>query len=212
METKKNIYKALADFQSDCPVIHKGTKGFNYTYTNLTDILKVVNPLLKKHGLGFTQILQGTFLNTVLFHTKSGETIEGSAEIPQNVTLNKMNQFQVMGSAITYYRRYALSSMLGIVTDADLDACGEQVTVEPKEEIPCDEDKEVLKQLVYNSTLGDDAKTEAFKAIRECPNYDMYTKIQNKLEGMQLGHDDVANPNAGDIKRKVKEMADKPNK
>ena len=38
-----------------------------------------------------------------------------------------MNDFQVLGSAITYIRRYALSSMLGIVTDKDTDASGEQV-------------------------------------------------------------------------------------
>ena len=33
-----------------------------------------------------------------------------------------MNEFQVLGSAITYIRRYALSSMLGLVTDKDTDA------------------------------------------------------------------------------------------
>ena len=38
-----------------------------------------------------------------------------------------MNQFQVLGSAVTYIRRYALSSMLGIVTDKDTDASGEQL-------------------------------------------------------------------------------------
>ena len=38
-----------------------------------------------------------------------------------------MNEFQVYGSAITYFRRYAISSLLGIVTDKDTDAGGEQV-------------------------------------------------------------------------------------
>ena len=37
-----------------------------------------------------------------------------------------MNDYQVLGSAITYLRRYALSAMLGIVTDKDTDASGEQ--------------------------------------------------------------------------------------
>ena len=32
-----------------------------------------------------------------------------------------MNQFQVTGSAITYYRRYSLSAILGLVTDIDND-------------------------------------------------------------------------------------------
>ena len=42
-----NIFKALADFQQECPVIHKGTSGFNYTYADLPQILDVINPLLK---------------------------------------------------------------------------------------------------------------------------------------------------------------------
>jgi hypothetical protein len=37
-----------------------------------------------------------------------------------------MNDYQVMGSAFTYFRRYTLSSMLGLVTDKDIDASGEQ--------------------------------------------------------------------------------------
>jgi ERF superfamily. len=41
-----------------------------------------------------------------------------------------MNDFQVLGSAITYLRRYALSSALGLVTDKDTDAGGEQVKTE----------------------------------------------------------------------------------
>jgi hypothetical protein len=47
-----------------------------------------------------------------------------------------MNDFQVLGSAITYIRRYALSAALGLVTDKDTDAAGEQA---PKEEKPKEE-------------------------------------------------------------------------
>ena len=38
-----------------------------------------------------------------------------------------MNEYQSFGSGVTYYRRYALASMLGLITDKDLDACGVQV-------------------------------------------------------------------------------------
>jgi hypothetical protein len=37
-----------------------------------------------------------------------------------------MNDYQAYGSGVTYFRRYALSSMLGLVTDKDTDASGEQ--------------------------------------------------------------------------------------
>ena len=124
---KDNIYKSLAAFQQECPVVHKGTKGYGYSYADLPAIFEVIMPLLKKHNLGFTQLMDGSELRTILFHTKSGDTIESCAAIPQDVQLKGMNAFQVYGSAITYFRRYALSSILGIVTDKDIDASGEQI-------------------------------------------------------------------------------------
>jgi hypothetical protein len=142
----KNIYKALASFQQEVKPIHKNTNGFNYKYADLSKIFEVINPLLKKHGLGFTQPLNGTQLKTVLFHIESGEHIESLIDIPQNVKLNKMNDFQVLGSAITYLRRYALSSMLGLITDDDLDASGDQ---QPK--------KQSKPQLVKDSEAWDKA-------------------------------------------------------
>ena len=124
-----NIYKAIAEFQQEVPVILKETEGYGYQYADLPKILEVVTPLLKKHGLGFTQILTNisglyedklTALETVIFHVESGEEIRGSVPIPV-VEMKGMNKFQSMGSGITYFRRYALSSMLGLVTDKDTD-------------------------------------------------------------------------------------------
>ena len=129
----KNLYKALANFQQEVPTIHKATQGFGYTYADLTAIYKVINPLMKKNGLGFTQLLQDNKMVTIVFHIESGETIESRTDIPMNVQLKGMNDFQVMGSAITYLRRYSLSSVLGLVTDKDTDAGGEQVS-KPKDE------------------------------------------------------------------------------
>lgn len=121
-----NIFKALACFQQECPVIHKGTKGYGYSYADLPAIFSTINPLLKKNGLGFTQLVQENAIETILFHIESGETIKSMTTIPEGVQLKGMNEFQVAGSAITYYRRYALSSLLGIITDKDTDAGGEQ--------------------------------------------------------------------------------------
>lgn len=137
METPKNLFKALAAFQNEVPVIHKGTKGYGYSYAGLPEIFEKINPLLKKHGLGFTQLIQGTKIETIVFHVESGESIISLTDIPQNVELKGMNAYQVLGSAITYLRRYALSSALGLVTDKDTDAGEEKTngkTVDEKKE------------------------------------------------------------------------------
>ena len=123
----KHLFKSLAAFQQEVPVIHKATQGYGYSYSDLPKIFSVINPLLKKHGLGFTQLINDNSVNTILYHVESGEQIQSSTTIPQNVQLKGMNDFQVLGSAITYIRRYSLSSILGIVTDKDTDAGGEQV-------------------------------------------------------------------------------------
>jgi hypothetical protein len=124
----KELYKALADFQNEVPVIHEDTKGYNYTYANLNTIFATIKPLLKKHGLTFTQLLDGKNLKTILIHIESGETLEGSVEIETNVKLASMNHYQVFGSAITYFRRYSLSCVLGLITDKDIDVKGEEPT------------------------------------------------------------------------------------
>jgi hypothetical protein len=142
----KNIYKALADFQQEVPVIHKDTQGYGYSYADLPTIFEKINPLLKKNGMGFYQAVNQGFIYTVVFHIESEEKIESYTSIPQEVQLAKMNEFQVLGSGITYLRRYALSSLLGLVTDKDTDASGEQVKATPK--------KQVEKDINYDPELG----------------------------------------------------------
>lgn len=123
----KELYKALAAFQQEVPNIYKNAKGYNYKFADLGEINDIIKPLLAKHGLGYAQPLDGTGVKTIIFHVESGESIESTVEVPQGVKLNGMNDFQVLGSAITYLRRYSLSSMLGLITDEDADAAGEQV-------------------------------------------------------------------------------------
>lgn len=145
----KNIYKALAGFQQEVPVIHKATAGYNYSYADLPAILEVINPLLKKHGLGFTQPIIGKKIKTIIFHVESGEVIESETDLPietlvytkvtttkAGVTTEKnvipgfeaMNTAQAIGSLITYFRRYSLASTLGLVTDKDTDGTAHSET------------------------------------------------------------------------------------
>jgi len=127
-ETKKeqqSLFKSLAAFQQEVPVIHKETKGYGYSYADLPTIFDKINPLLAKHNLGFTQPIMGNCIKTIIFHTETGETIESLTEIPQ-IQLKGMNEYQSFGSGVSYFRRYCLSSILGLVTDKDTDAAGEQ--------------------------------------------------------------------------------------
>ncbi len=135
MEKVKTIWQALSDFQNECPAINKGAKGYGYKYADLPSIMDVIQPLLRKHKLVLLQPLLNRSITTKLVHIPSGEYEISSIDIPDGVLLKGMNQFQSDGSAITYYRRYALSSMLGIVVDEDTDAAGTQVAAPAKKAV-----------------------------------------------------------------------------
>lgn len=146
---KKNLYKALASFQQEVPVILKEVSGYGYKYADLPAIFETINPLLKKNGLGFTQLINGSKIKTILFEIESGETLESETDMPvdslvyEKVTkkdkkgvefettalkgFEGMNKAQAIGSLVTYFRRYALSSMLGLVTDKDTDGAKTKV-------------------------------------------------------------------------------------
>jgi len=180
----KNLFKSLASFQQEVPVIHKGTQGYGYSYADLPAIFETINPLLAKHGLGFTQLMEGTSIKTIIFHIESGEFIESITDIPQNVSLKGMNDFQILGSATTYIRRYALSSALGLVTDKDTDAGGQQINKESKQVDPASLYPE-LKRLFQEK--ANKISADHFPAIEKTVNEKIianYSKVLNHLKAL----------------------------
>ena len=156
----KNIIKAIANFQQDCPVILKDTSGYGYKYADLTQIDSVIKPLLAKHGLAIVQPLNGNTITTTIYHIESGEKIESVCNVPfesikyepvtteitkGGVTEKKtkyiiagfegMNTAQAYGSLITYFRRYTISSLLGLITDKDTDGTGVMQPPPPKQPV-----------------------------------------------------------------------------
>lgn len=124
-ETKLNeLFEALASFQQACPAIKKTKTAnvrmknggtFQYSYADLGDILEAIKESLGKCGLAATQLIYGSELITVLAH-KSGQNLE--SRMPLQFT----GDWQTYGAAITYARRYALSAILGIAPEEDVDA------------------------------------------------------------------------------------------
>ena len=132
-QTITEIAKALAQFQSECPVLEKGSQGYGYKYADLPYIIATITPILQKCGLCFTQLpsSQESYISvtTILVHVESGEFFETT--ISSDVTKNKgnMSLIQATGSIITYLRRYSISSILGIVTDEDIDGYVKQPSI-----------------------------------------------------------------------------------
>lgn len=116
------IATSLIKIQSEIKDPLKTSQGYNYTYANLFEVLTLIRPIMTKHGVF---LIQGTLpteqergvvkIFSFLIHA-TGQYVGCHTTVP----LEK-NTPQGVGSAITYARRYAISSLLGIYADSDDD-------------------------------------------------------------------------------------------
>lgn len=111
---------------------------YKFKYATLDAILGAVRKPLTDNGLTVSQVItvwDGVpCLETVLLH-KSGQWIISEAQLPTGVSN------QEFGSALSYMRRYALSSILSVVGEEDDDAniADQNVIVEAPRTIPHEE-------------------------------------------------------------------------
>lgn len=105
----------------------KAGGSYKFKYADLSACAEAAAPALKENGLAVSQIICNWTLITLLTH-KSGQWIK--SELP--ISLNNGADYQALGSAITYIKRYSYCAILGIVADADDDAnaaCGNEAVV-----------------------------------------------------------------------------------
>lgn len=122
VETGK-IFSAIKKAQEAiiCPVKNKTArmKTFSYNYIDLPSILEAIKKPMAENGLSIIQIPitgpQSVGVETTITHS-SGEWISGKILLSISE-----NTAQAAGAAITYARRYAVSSMLGMAADDDTD-------------------------------------------------------------------------------------------
>ena len=134
-EQCNEIFAALAEAQGKMPTIEKSKEGvvkgeskagkayqYSYKYADIADVLEAALPVLSQHKLAVVQptmVSNGAiFVITRLCHA-SGQWLESEYPV---ATIN--GDHQKMGGAMTYARRYALCSLLGIAADEDTDGVG----------------------------------------------------------------------------------------
>ena len=125
-ETKAELFKAFANFKKKLkqPLKDANNPFFKSKYVPLENVVQVVDEAMIDTGLSYTQgitDLEEGYLrvDTIVLH-ESGEymVIKGSKVKPVK------NDPQSAGSAITYARRYSLSTSFGIASDPDDDGNG----------------------------------------------------------------------------------------
>jgi hypothetical protein len=127
-DTTPTLNAALAAAQSEFPPIAKGktakirTKSgveYSYSYADLADILRVILPILGRHGLSVVQPLKRNTAGKLCVTTK---LMHGEAFIESDgLIVPEGLEPQELGSVLTYWRRYDLCSLLAIAPDEDTD-------------------------------------------------------------------------------------------
>ena len=122
MSDERGLEAALVAAQAEMPKVRASGHNphFHSTYVTLDDLLAAALPVLNRHGLALSQFPISEnggqpALLTILMH-ESGGTLQYVTPL-----LVGKQDMQALGSAITYARRYALASALGIAEGEDDD-------------------------------------------------------------------------------------------
>jgi len=113
------MYKKLLEVQKKIGAISKDSTNpfFKSKYFDINKLLDVVKPIMNEEGLLLLQPLSNidgiASIKTIIIDVETGDTIEN------NTPLTQINDSQKMGSAITYFRRYSLQSLLGLQAEDD---------------------------------------------------------------------------------------------
>jgi len=128
-----SVYPKLAKVKAVLNPIRKTeTNPFlKSKYFDINSLLEQVEPIIQEHGLILAQPIQQGKVTTYLIDPDTGDDLGSEIELPN------IQDPQKLGSAITYYRRYTLVSLLALQA---LDDDGEIVR----------EDLEKLRQVAYN--------------------------------------------------------------
>ena len=104
----KAIYKKLHEAKLEIGKVAKNAKNphFKNTYADLNALISAVEPILLEKGLVLLQPLINGLVKTMIVDIESGEFVESSLKLPEILDPQKI------GSAISYYRRYSLQSLL----------------------------------------------------------------------------------------------------
>ena len=110
MAKETKINEKLFLLQQEIGTISKDTSNpfYKSKYFDVNSLINQLQPLLKKYKLLLLQPIEEDLVYSKLI------CIDGTGAVLSALKLPEINDPQKLGSAITYYRRYTLASLLGL--------------------------------------------------------------------------------------------------
>ena len=115
MSKEVSINEKLFNLQQEIGTISKDASNpfYKSKYFDINSLIKQLQPLLKKHKLLLLQPIEEDMVVSKLI------CINGTGGVISGLKLPEISDPQKLGSCITYYRRYTLSSLLGLQSEDD---------------------------------------------------------------------------------------------
>ncbi|PRR06849.1 ERF family protein [Borreliella burgdorferi] len=185
IQAKISFRKDMKTLKMNLPGIDKSLKGYGYKYQNFNEIVREIKNVIYKHNLelDFEQYPISKFVDgqkehvirTTFYSTSTGyefsfdtpmltENLQWNNESGSKNVVNTVPQ--LVGSAITYFKRYALVACLHIKSEVDTDAApiynnhenvnsmpSKQVSVNQKQEQKRDINQEKNQLNSFNKNL-----------------------------------------------------------
>jgi hypothetical protein len=206
------VRAAIHDVKMDLkPILTDGVNEFanNHKYAKINNIVATLLPLWDKHNITVDQYLDYkdgvSVLYTVVTHLESGDQLWSTAPL----VVDKPGP-QAFGSAITYFRRYALVSLFMITTHDD---DGEGATTRPESAtttesptpVKADQDKQEVQPPPSKAQIK-----AAFLKIDKADDYDKLRAMEDKIVDFsrRIGDRVVGLQIQGKLKMKLGSLSD----
>jgi len=123
-----SIYKKLFEAKKEMSAITKDSENpfFKSKYFDINKLLSEVKPVLQKHGLLLLQPITDEHVESVIIDVsdKDLKCVISSKKLPN------IQDTQKLGSAITYYRKFTLLSLLNLKAQAEACFSGTKEQIE----------------------------------------------------------------------------------
>ncbi|MCD2393566.1 ERF family protein [Borreliella burgdorferi] len=209
IQAKISFRKDMKTLKMNLPGIDKSLKGYGYKYQNFNEIVEEIENVIYKHNLelDFEQYPMSKFVDgqkehvirTTFYSTSTG--YEFSFDTPmltenlqwnnENGSKNVVNTVpQLVGSAITYFKRYALVACLHIKSEVDTDAAPiynnyENRNSMPSKQVSVNQKQEQKKDRLYYYSIFKEALSNIKDWVNSPTIKDNINSIIQKISFIQ---------------------------
>ena len=148
------IWFKLWKAKQEIEAVKKNAKNphFKNNYADINALIEAVEPVLLRYNLILMQPIENGCVVTRIVDCEDGQSVESSLMLPQ------IQDPQKLGSAVTYFRRYTLQSLMSLQAEDDDANTATQAIKTQKQKFPQDRFENGLTKVNNGELTADQFK------------------------------------------------------